>query len=152
MRPYIYENGEVSHIRYGLFSSEYNGCGWIAAYNALNYLGISVPKENVAAEMSKTLSLGGLLGTSVKSVVTYLSQKGLYPQTHTDVQNFDKKIQSSLCGILYFQRGGSLQRHFTFLNKVDINKCRYINPTCAAVPTKTFIADRDAKNCVLITI
>ena len=60
---YIIDQGRMSGVRYGRFGSDYNGCGWIAAYNLLRRCGKDMSPEQTRDALGKKLRLGGRFGT-----------------------------------------------------------------------------------------
>ncbi len=57
--------GTVSQCRYGLCSMSFNGCEVIAVYNALIYLGKSVPLPDIALYMERCRVLIGFFGCNI---------------------------------------------------------------------------------------
>ena len=80
---YIVNQALTGDFKYGRHTSPYNGCGWIAVYNILHYLGSHVPPEEVASKMSGLLHLGGLMGTPMKSMTAALKSYGITAVRHT---------------------------------------------------------------------
>ena len=60
---YIIDQGRMRGVRYGRFGSDYNGCGWIAAYNLLRRCGKELSPEQTWDALGKKLRLGGRFGT-----------------------------------------------------------------------------------------
>ena len=67
---------DVSKLRYGLFPMSFNGCEVIAVCNALEYLGIKSPVENVLRYMQRYCVLLGLFGCNVYCVGRALKHFG----------------------------------------------------------------------------
>lgn len=60
---YIINQGCLHEVGYGRFGSDYNGCGWIAAYNLLRRCGVAATPEEVRGALERKLRLGGKFGT-----------------------------------------------------------------------------------------
>ncbi len=69
---YIIDQGCLHEIRYGRFGSDYNGCGWIAAYNLLHRCGVAVTPDEARGALEKRLRLGGRLGTFPLALLYFL--------------------------------------------------------------------------------
>ena len=65
---YIVDQKQLQGYPYGRYSSDWNGCGWIAAYNLLKSRGQDVSCDEICREMSGRLRFGGFFGTSVENV------------------------------------------------------------------------------------
>ena len=124
---YIESNKEVAHIKYGFFSSSYNGCGWIAVWNFLHGCKRAPLRSTVAIEMEKNLILGGLFGTSLEGVRLGLRHFGynstIYAKLTREVLTADRVI-------LYYGKG--LRRHFGYAERHDGDIFKYKNPTITA--------------------
>lgn len=70
-------NQSAMRAPYGKHSSAYNGCGWIAAYNALRACGLPLTWEQVRNGLQDGLWLGGALGTGAFRLARYLRKNGL---------------------------------------------------------------------------
>jgi len=60
---YLIDQGKLRRIAYGRYTSDYNGCGWIAAYNLLHLCGIKMQPSDVCRMLARGLRLGGKFGT-----------------------------------------------------------------------------------------
>lgn len=70
------EIGALSGMRFGLFTLGYCGCGCIAVYNALNYLGKAPAFSELIFFMERSRMLFGLLGTNPFSLGKALKHYG----------------------------------------------------------------------------
>lgn len=101
---YIINQSYLSDIRYGCRYSDYNGCGWIAAYNLLKCCGRRVEPSELIANAEKCLYLRGIFGTDPFRLRRMLNKKyslglKLRLTRGADLGN---------CGILfYFHRHGA---------------------------------------------
>lgn len=60
--------GAVSEMRYGLCRMSYNGCGSIAVYNALVYLGMKPSLSDIAVRLERYRILFGIFGCNPKRI------------------------------------------------------------------------------------
>ncbi len=74
---FIVNQALLNDVRYGAFTADYNGCGWIAAYNALHALGLNPSGEALRAELSKRSLFRGRFGTSPFKLYRCLKRRGL---------------------------------------------------------------------------
>jgi hypothetical protein len=77
---YIIDQARVTNIRYGVFTSDINGCGWIAEYNFLRRMGQSVEEKTLADELIRFSLFRGLTGTEIHRLRYYLKKHG-YPMS-----------------------------------------------------------------------
>ncbi len=73
---YIIDQARVTDIRYGAFTSDINGCGWIAEYNFLKRMGLSVDEKTLADELIRFSVFRGLTGTDILRLRYYLKKHG----------------------------------------------------------------------------
>ena len=148
---YIYSQSQsdVKKIRYGKFTSAYNGCGWIAVYNALVTLGKKCSKESVAQQMAQGLNLGGLLGTGLDGIFKALDYYGVQYEVCKIPQQFDYYVTRAKCCILYYGKP-SLERHYVYVEHVGMGKCKFLNPACEAQTVSQYLKKRNAVKPVLI--
>ena len=128
---YIESNKEVAHIPYGLFSSSYNGCGWIAVWNYLHGCKNAPLRTTVSMKMEKWLSFGGLFGTTLEAVILALKSFNYSPTVYTKLT---KEVLEADRVILYYGRG--LRRHFSYAERHEGDIFKYKNPTIKAESLK----------------
>ncbi len=101
--------------RYGFFGSDYNGCGWIAAYNALKLLGESPSVHTVIYEFERYRVLFGMFGSTVLGFSHYFENKG-YKTTQLVSRNIPKIENFMHCHdaniIFYFHPAPFKGAHF----------------------------------------
>ncbi|MCE5188955.1 MAG: hypothetical protein LLF75_07210 [Eubacteriales bacterium] len=73
---YIVDQARVTDIRYGAFTSDVNGCGWIAAFNFLKAQGNAVNGKTLADELIRYSILRGLAGTDLFRLKRMLRRHG----------------------------------------------------------------------------
>ena len=74
---YIVDQRKTDNIPFGRFSSDRNGCGWIACYNLLKALGQEPDPEELVERLGRTLLAGGVLGLNFFVLVCALKRQHL---------------------------------------------------------------------------
>lgn len=124
---YIYDQRNTRHIRFGRCRSDYDGCGWIAVYNALLALGEQAdPAEILSALERGGLFLWGYLGTNPFSVRRYFKKRGfLCSFSLFSGRFFERLMRPGAVGIaLYFHRRGG---HFIALRPLPNDRVQVYN-------------------------
>ena len=142
------DSRHVKNISYGLFKSDYNGCGWIAVYNVLRFLEYNPNAYTVSKEMEKHTVLLGLFGTDLNGIVEYLQEQGL--TANTTKTEYEKYADKSEVCILYYSVG--LRTHYVMISKIDGVGYRYINGNAPAQPIADFLEYKKATDSTLIYI
>ena len=101
-------------LRYGFFRSGYNGCGWIAAYNACRILGEDVPPAEIISDFERYGAiLFGLFGTSPAAMTHFFRKRGYQAVSTGKRERFDALAKASDVSVLwYWHRKGA---HFIAL-------------------------------------
>lgn len=73
---YLIHQGRLDGVRYGRKTSKESGCGWIACYNFLRFMGRPEPPLRIAHKMESMLLWGGHIGSHPLAVWWYLHRKG----------------------------------------------------------------------------
>ncbi|MCI8402529.1 MAG: hypothetical protein HFI38_10670 [Lachnospiraceae bacterium] len=73
---YLIHQGRLGGISYGSKTSRETGCGWIACYNFLRFMGAEEPAREVAGQMERMLLWGGRIGSHPLAVWWYLHRRG----------------------------------------------------------------------------
>ncbi|NLI54794.1 MAG: hypothetical protein GX417_10845 [Clostridiales bacterium] len=73
---YIIDQARMKSIRYGVFTSDINGCGWIAGYNFLRRFGEPVQEQALANELIRHSLFRGLTGTDLFRLRRNLKRHG----------------------------------------------------------------------------
>lgn len=73
---YIIDQAKLTGIRYGVFTSDVNGCGWIAAYNFLKRMGQDADEQTLADALIRHTLLRGLAGTDTFRLRRHLKRHG----------------------------------------------------------------------------
>ena len=123
---YIIYQGKMKDVKFGVFNSSRNGCGWIAAYNVLKMLGKERPIEYCINGLSKLDITGKLFGQEYFTLYHWLRKEGVNAKMSVISQNSAiKHMKNSLCGILlYTHKRGS---HYTSYRYLDGNRVHFYN-------------------------
>lgn len=141
MMTCILDQRHVKHIRYGLFSSEYNGCSWVAAYNALYLLGDERNPEKAAKHFEKYLPLGGLFGMPLPTFLKALNRFKVDFKC-VPVDSYETKMAAA-CILWYRKR--NMKAHYCVIQYMDeLGVFRYLNPTAKAQPLGDFLRSVNA--------
>lgn len=71
----IINQSQLKTIPYGKYTSDYNGCGWIATYNVMKLLGEKVEVEEVLQYLNKYTILDGRFGTNPFGIKKYFQEQ-----------------------------------------------------------------------------
>jgi len=122
-------------MRDGLNEGWYNGCGWVAAYNALIITGSPQHPADIVRhfEESGGIAFGGVFGTYPNAIEDYLRSFGytvshtLFPQASS---NLDEVIKNSQVSILAYLHTNAA--HYTTIEyREDIDKFIVYNDSFA---------------------
>lgn len=108
----------VTGLRYGFFRSGYNGCGWIAAYNACRILDDPVTPAEIISDFERYGAiLFGLFGTSPTALTHFFRKRGCRVISTGKRARFDALAQDADVSILwYWHRRGA---HFIALQPTE---------------------------------
>ena len=150
----ITNQSKYKHIKYGLLTSDKNGCGWIAAYNALKHFGYDVTPESVAKAYGKRcLWLWGLFGTHpeklIKNIKTVLKVTAFY---YAD-KDVDLSLFKADAGILFYWTK-SKQAHYVFFKDINNNQVEIYNHQNYNIPVVMDKTDffKDKKYSILLLL
>ena len=107
---YLINQRLLRGIPYGIRQSDYNGCGWIAAYNFLRACGRKKDWNTVRQQLEEGLILGGLLGTHLLQRFWYLHKHGFPLHWAFGKKAAVKKGCTCRAGLLFYCNGAAL--HF----------------------------------------
>ena len=102
---FIYDqsSGKVANLRFGFFKSSFNGCGWIATYNALILLGKTPKAEDIISEYELTGAvLGGVFGVFPFAVANYFRVRGYKVKTTYNSKKVDSVAKNHTANILFY--------------------------------------------------
>lgn len=90
-------------LRYGFFSAGYNGCGWIAVYNACRILGEEVPPAEIISDFERYGAiLFGLFGTWTGAVTHFFRKRGYRVNATRNPDRMDALASAAPVSILWF--------------------------------------------------
>lgn len=120
----IINQSKLKTIPYGKYTSDYNGCGWIATYNAMKLLGEKVEVKEIIRYLDKYNILDGKVGTNPIGIKKYFEEQNLSFRSSV----LSKRLQAKkhAVGILLYTDGKSAHyvafqrenRQFHFYNDV----------------------------------
>ena len=102
---YIYNQnkGRASEYYFGFFKSSYNGCGWIATYNAAIMLGTHYNPNEIIAEYEFTGAiLGGTFGIQPYAISWFFESKGYDVTITYDTKKFNEIAKKSTSNIIFY--------------------------------------------------
>lgn len=114
---YIVDQAQVTDIRYGLLTSDINGCGWIAVFNFLKAQGNTVNSQALADELIRYSILRGLAGTDLFRLKRMLRRHG-YPTRLAFRRNKQARLPEGTDAgvILYVHKDGP---HFVAFSRIQ---------------------------------
>ncbi|MDD3339279.1 MAG: hypothetical protein PHS82_10540 [Lachnospiraceae bacterium] len=123
---YIIDQRFTTDYPYGRFDSSYNGCGWIAAFNLLRALDYKVTAQEINQEMTSILPHRGMLGTTRKMLMEYLTARSI-PFTLVQGRNkIIKETRRSHAGILRYIDNERTPHLVAYLRAAE-NQFRFFN-------------------------
>ncbi len=99
---YIIDQARLKNVRYGLFTSDFNGCGWIAEFNFLKRFGNGAAEQELADELIRYTVFRGLMGTDLFRLKRTLKRRG-YRMPLKFVWNKTARLpDGTSAGIIYY--------------------------------------------------
>ena len=143
---YIIDQARLKDVPYGRRTSDYNGCGWIAAYNFLRCMGERTSVENVLSALSKRMFLGGLVGTNPLRLRRYLKKQGYPLHLALGKKNTIRAGDGAQAGVVLYRHCNGW--HFvTFTRENAGSELRFLNASPGnerdIMPMATFLAQRN---------
>lgn len=121
----IIDQRKFGGLRFGLRSSDQNGCAWVAAYNARLLLDAPASMAEVLGGIKQFLLLGGLNGAPLYALPLYFRQKGFRVRLTTCKNHFDRQARHFPANILlYFHRKGG---HYVCFSPLENGTFRFYN-------------------------
>ena len=99
---YIVDQARLTTVKYGVFTSNINGCGWIAAFNFLKRFGQEHEEQALADELIRYTVFRGLAGTDLFRLRRMLKRHGYRMPI---VFRWNKKArlpEGTSAGIIYY--------------------------------------------------
>jgi hypothetical protein len=115
----------VSAMKMGYFTADYNGCGWIATYNALLLLGKDQPPADIIKyyDSQGGTFVNGKFGINPESIAMYLEHQGIKTEFKAFPIGLDEEIEDA--GIIMYTDIASFVHYVTIKN--DGNGYRMYN-------------------------
>ena len=111
---FLTDQSAYDYMRMGFFGADWNGCGWIAAYNAMIMIGRQQQAADVIRYFDKAgkTILFGTFGVAPGAIGGYLMNQGLAGKMNLVPFNMPSNIESvakkaSACILLYAHSGGA---------------------------------------------
>ena len=154
---YIADQDFTDGLRYGYWMSNYNGCGWIAVYNVLHYLGLSDDPERTFGEMLQILPYEGRRGTPFPTIYRFFREHGIPARRRYGRPELLRKIDGAGCGIMRCVKEGA-PHYVAFLRTGEKNGegrqiYRFLNVENGredySVSIEGFLSDYDCRGLTL---
>lgn len=114
---YIVDQARLKDIRYGVFTSDINGCGWIAVFNFLKAVGRPVEERAIANELIRYSVLRGLVGTDLFRLKRALRRHG-YPTRLIACGNKKARLpEEARAGVIFYCHKDGF--HFVTLSRME---------------------------------
>lgn len=104
-RGYIYnqKEGWASKLWFGFFRSSYNGCGWIATYNAAIMLGRHIDASDIISEYEMTGAvLYGVMGVQPYAITHFFRFRKYKVTVTYNVNKFDTVAKKHKANIIWY--------------------------------------------------
>ncbi len=137
------DQSRLSAVRFGVATSDYNGCGWVALYNVLRLLGERITVADAVREMEGGLWLRGRAGASPRRLIRILRKHGCAVTTSARKAQFDA-IAGERAGVVFYLRSHlSSGAHFAAFSRPDESGLRrFYNAADAASFAELFKAEK----------
>ena len=122
---YITDQDCFSSVRYRTITADWNGCGWVAAYNLRHFLGHTVDWDEVRAEMDAMHTLRVPGPTLMRVMRGYL---GRYVPGYRETAGREDALaaaEESLAGIFRYREGDT--PHFICFIRLPDGQFRFFN-------------------------
>lgn len=99
---YIVDQARLTNVRYGLFTSDINGCGWISEFNFLKAQGRTVDEQALADDLIRYTLFRGLTGTDLFRLKRAIRRHG-YPTRLLFRWNQKARLpEETRAGVIYY--------------------------------------------------
>jgi len=117
---YIVDQAQVTHIKYGVLTSDINGCGWIAAFNFLKAQGRAVNEQALADELIRYSIFRGLAGTDLFRFKRLLKRHGYRTRLTFRWNKKARLPEGTSAGVIYYCHKDGL--HFVTFSCIEAVK------------------------------
>lgn len=152
---FITHQNNAKDFQFGLANSDFNGCAWVAIYNACNVLNIDISIAEIIKELDLfALNAYGLLGGNPLYVKSFFEKRGYDVNIHLNKNNFNTAATNSDVSIIGYVWHNILDGgHF----QVMINCEQYPNTfqlyNSTYIKTmETYLTEKSNSHMFLITI
>ena len=121
---YIIDQSALKNIKYGVYPSSINGCGWVAAYNILHSMSDEEKPEDVFDGVLSILPYQGSMGTPTATMLEYLRSCGLSARLIRGKKNILAGMDSVERGILRYKE--MLGDHYVAFVREDALRYRFL--------------------------
>ena len=122
---YIIDQGAIHDIRFGVRSTQENGCGWIAAYNFFKLNGKEKTMQDIVKGLTR-FGFGELHGENFLNLFLFL-KRGNFPVRITfGKKSAIERMRNSSSGILLYSTRLT-SAHYVCYKKTDDGRCRFYN-------------------------
>jgi len=101
---YLIDQRRLAAIPFGRRTSDYNGCGWIAVYNALKSAGEQPNAAEIVRELESGSLLRGRAGVAPWRIVRLLRRRGLRLRFGFRRKTIERLAPGGKAGILLYLR------------------------------------------------
>ncbi len=122
---FIMDQAQFTDYPYGKFTSDWNGCGWIAVFNLMHARGMGVTPEQICRLMSPMLPVGGFIGTPVKNMVKVLELFNISTEVVKGGPAVQEAALRAELGILRFFDGK--YDHYVAFQRSGVRMFRFFN-------------------------
>ena len=137
------DQNRLSAVRFGVATSDYNGCGWVALYNVLRLLGERMTVADAVREMEGGLWLRGRAGASPLRLIRVLRKHGCTVTTSARKAQFDAAAGDRAGVVFYLRSHLSSGAHFAAFSRPDENGLRrFYNAADADTFAELFAAEK----------
>jgi hypothetical protein len=99
---FIIDQARLTNIRYGVFTSDINGCGWIAAYNFLKRMGEDADEKTLADGLVRYTLFRGLIGTDLFRLRRFLKRRGYRMPIRFDWNKKARLPEGTSAGVIWY--------------------------------------------------
>lgn len=122
---YIIDQRFTKSFAYGKWTSDYNGCGWIAVYNLFKVCGRDVTPEGICASMNKILPYRGSRGTPVATLESFFAKNAFPYKKITGKKNFLRALPDYNAGIIRYME--KTAPHYIAFTRISDSQYRFFN-------------------------
>lgn len=127
---FIIDQRYLREVPFGVKMSDWNGCGWAAAYNFLRLRGAEINWREAASGMRGHTLLFGLLGTDPFGLRRFLRSRGVLTRAALTRRSAVRLAEGADGGILMYWHGRGA--HFVAFRRLPDGRSRFFNAVYGA--------------------